>query len=392
MATADLELCYLTASEALARFKARTLSPVELLDAQIARAEAINPKVNAITYDFFDRAREQAKKAEAKYGQTDGRVRALEGVPVAIKDFHPVKGEITTFGSKIFKDFRPDYTAATVDRLLRAGAIMHMRTTSPEFAYSGATHSPLWGITPNPWNLEYTSGGSSGGAGAAVAGGMTTLADGTDGGGSIRIPASACGLFGYKPPFGRNPLDRDHPMETILHYGPIVRSVADAALMQNVMSGPHPDDLCSLPNKVRLPATYDDIRGWKVAFSDGPRLPPDRPGGAGEHAACGRHIPRPRLRGRRGRSRLEFRRPRLLDDVVGRPFCRYRRRFAAPLAIRDGPLRREVAGEGDDPQRRTPLPVPSIPRLDVAAASADPQVPRHLDLPDARSAGGQGRS
>ena len=245
MATADLELCYLTASEALARFKARTLSPVELLDAQIARAEAINPKVNAITYDFFDRAREQAKKAEAKYGQTDGRVRALEGVPVAIKDFHPVKGEITTFGSKIFEDFRPDYTAATVDRLLRAGAIMHMRTTSPEFAYSGATHSPLWGITPNPWNLEYTSGGSSGGAGAAVAGGMTTLADGTDGGGSIRIPASACGLFGYKPPFGRNPLDRDHPMETILHYGPIVRSVADAALMQNVMSGPHPDDLCS---------------------------------------------------------------------------------------------------------------------------------------------------
>ena len=131
MATADLELCYLTASEALGRFKARTLSPVELLDAQIARAQAINPKVNAITYDFFDRAREQAKKAEAKYGQTDGRVRALEGVPVAIKDFHPVKGEITTFGSKIFEDFRPDYTAPTVDRLLRAGAIMHMRTTSP---------------------------------------------------------------------------------------------------------------------------------------------------------------------------------------------------------------------------------------------------------------------
>ena len=238
MASADLELCYLTASEALERFKARTLSPVELLDAQIARTQAINPKVNAITYDFFDRAREQAKKAEAKYGQTDGRLRALEGVPVAIKDFHPVKGEITTFGSKIFEDFRPDYTAATVDRLLRAGAIMHMRTTSPEFAYSGATHSPLWGITPNPWNLEYTSGGSSGGAAAAVAGGMTTLADGTDGGGSIRIPASACGLFGYKPPFGRNPLDRDHPLETILHYGPIVRSVADAALMQNVMSGP----------------------------------------------------------------------------------------------------------------------------------------------------------
>ncbi len=157
MAEADLALCYMTASEAVARFKARTLSPVELLDALIARSEAVNPRLNAVTYAFFDRARAQARKAEAKYGKTDGRLRALEGVPVAIKDFHPVKGEITTFGSKIFEDFRPDYSAPTVDRLLRAGAVMHMRTTTPEFAYSGATHSPLWGITPNPWNLDYTS-------------------------------------------------------------------------------------------------------------------------------------------------------------------------------------------------------------------------------------------
>ncbi|MDE0389240.1 MAG: amidase [Rhodospirillales bacterium] len=267
MALADLELCYLSASEALERFRARTLSPVELLDAQIARTQAVNPKLNAITYDYFDRAREQAKKAEAKYGKTDGRLRALEGVPVAIKDFHAVKGEITTLGSKIFEDFRPDYTAPTVDRLLRAGAIMHMRSTSPEFAHSGATHSPLWGVTRNPWNLEYTPGGSSGGAGAVVAAGMATLADGTDGGGSIRIPASACGLFGYKPPFGRNPLDRDHPFETILHYGPIVRSVADAALMQNVMSGQHPEDHRSLPGRVRLPTGYEGIRGFKVALS-----------------------------------------------------------------------------------------------------------------------------
>ena len=267
MASADLELCYLSASEALARFKARTLSPVELLDALIARTEAINPRLNAITYDYFDRAREQAQKAEARYGKSDGRLRALEGVPVAIKDFHAVKGEITTLGSRILEDFRPDYTAPTVDRLLRAGAIMHLRTATPEFAHSGVTHSPLWGVTRNPWNLDYTPGGSSGGAGAAVAGGMTTLADGTDGGGSIRIPASACGLFGYKPPFGRNPLDRDHPLETILHYGPMVRSVADAALMQNVMSGPHPEDLRSLPDRVRLPATHDGIRGCKVALS-----------------------------------------------------------------------------------------------------------------------------
>ncbi|MDA1357796.1 MAG: amidase [Proteobacteria bacterium] len=267
MASADLELCYMTATEALTRFRARTLSPVELLDALIARSEDINPRLNALTYTFYERARGEAKKAEAKYQSSDGRLRALEGIPVAIKDFHPVKGEITTFGSKIFENHRPDYTAPTVERLFKAGAIMHQRTTTPEFAYSGATHSPLWGITPNPWNQEYTSGGSSGGAGAAVAAGMTTLADGTDGGGSIRIPASACGIVGYKPPFGRNPLDRDHPLETILHYGPMTRSVADAALMQNVMSGPHPEDICSLPNRVRLPQAFDGIEGWKIAYS-----------------------------------------------------------------------------------------------------------------------------
>lgn len=105
---ADIDLCYMSATDAIAHFKARKLSPVELLQALIARCESINPKVNAITYDFFDRALDHARKAEQRYMKTDGRLRALEGVPVAIKDFHPVKGEITTFGSKIFENFRPD--------------------------------------------------------------------------------------------------------------------------------------------------------------------------------------------------------------------------------------------------------------------------------------------
>lgn len=267
MEAVDLELCYISASEAIKRFKAKSLSPVELVKAVIARTEQVNDRLNAVTYTFFDRALEEAKEAEKKYSKTDGRVRALEGVPVAIKDFHPVKGELTTFGSKIHEGFRPDYTAPTVQRLLDAGAIMHMRTTTPEFAYSGMTHSPLWGITRNPWNTDYTPGGSSGGAGAAVAAGMTTLADGTDGGGSIRIPAAACGLVGFKPPFGRNPLDRDHPGESILKYGPITRTVADAALMQNVMSGPHVEDRCSVREIVHLPASYDSIKNCKIAFS-----------------------------------------------------------------------------------------------------------------------------
>jgi amidase len=267
MSDLNLDLCYMTATEAIAAFKTRALSPVELLKAIIARCEQLEPKVNALTYTYFDRALEQAKAAESQYARRGGEPRPLEGVPVAIKDFHPVKGEITTFGSKIYRDYRPDHTAPTVQRLLDAGAIMHCRTTMPEFAHAGMTASPLWGITRNPWNLEYTPGGSSGGAGAALAGGMTTLADGTDGGGSIRIPASLAGAVGYKPPFGRNPLDLDHPLETILHYGPMTRSVSDAALMQNIMTGPHLDDICSLREKVVLPEAPEDIRGWKVAYS-----------------------------------------------------------------------------------------------------------------------------
>ena len=267
MSDLNLDLCYMTATEAVAAFKAHTLSPVELLKAIIARCQQLEPKVNALTYTYFDRALEQAKAAESEYTRRGGEPRPLEGVTVAIKDFHPVKGEITTFGSKIYRDYRPDHTAPTVQRLLDAGAIMHCRTTTPEFAHTGMTASPLWGITRNPWNLEYTPGGSSGGAGAAVAGGMTTLADGTDGGGSIRIPASLTGNVGYKPPFGRNPLDLDHPLETILHYGPITHSVSDAALMQNIMSGPHLDDICTVREKVVVPEAPEGIKGWRVAYS-----------------------------------------------------------------------------------------------------------------------------
>jgi len=267
MSDANLDLCYMTATEAIAAFKNRTLSPVELLKAIIARCEQLQPKVNALTYTYFDRALEQAKAAEAQYTRRGGEPRPLEGVIVAIKDFHPVKDEITTYGSKIYRDYRPGHTAPTVQRLLNAGAIMHCRTTTPEFAHTGVTASPLWGITRNPWNLEYTPGGSSGGAGAVLAAGMTTLADGTDGGGSIRIPASVNGIVGYKPPFGRNPLDLDHPLETILHYGPMTRTVSDAALMQNIMSGPHLDDICTVRDKVVLPELADDLKGWRVAYS-----------------------------------------------------------------------------------------------------------------------------
>ena len=261
------EINYLTASEALELFRSKKLSPVEYLRAIIAQCERVNPKVNAFTYTFFDRALEQAKAAEARYAKGDG-VRPLEGIPVVIKDLHPVEDEITTCGSRVLEGVKATYTAPAVQRLFDAGAIMHARTTTPEYAHAGYTYSALWGVTRNPWNLDYAPGGSSGGAGAAVASGMTPLADGTDGGGSIRIPASACGVVGYKPPFGRNPLNvLPTAFELLLHIGPMARSVEDARLMQNVMCGPHVDDVTSLRPKLEIPPANDGIKGWKVAFS-----------------------------------------------------------------------------------------------------------------------------
>jgi len=264
----DLDLCYLSATEAIEKFRARELSPVELTRALIARSEALNPQLNVLTELKREAALDAARAAETRYTRPRGaNLRPLEGVPVAIKDFHPVKGEITTFGSCAFEHYRPPHSAPTVERLMKAGAILLSRTTTPELAHGGITKSPLWGVSRNPWNPAYTCGGSSGGAGAAVAAGMTTIADGTDGGGSIRIPAALNGVFGYKPPFGRNPLDLEHPLETLLHYGPLTRTVADAALMQNVMSGQHVGDLCSLRERVELPASSSGIRGMKIAFS-----------------------------------------------------------------------------------------------------------------------------
>src|SRR5215472_8384089 len=148
MASIDLDLCYLTPTEAIDQFKAKRLSPVELMRALLARCEIVNERLNALTYTFAERALEQAKVAEARYMK--GATRPLEGVPVAIKDFHPVKDEITTFGSLVYRNFRPDNTAPTVERLFEAGAIMRCRTTTPEFAHSRVTKSLLWGVSRNP--------------------------------------------------------------------------------------------------------------------------------------------------------------------------------------------------------------------------------------------------
>lgn len=267
-AFSEESLPYLSATEAVAAFRARQLSPVELMRAVIARAGEVNGAVNAITVEFFDRAMEQAREAEGAYSRDPEGARPLEGIPIALKDTTNLAGELTTAGSVALKDFRPERSAPTNERLLDAGAIVHMRTTTPEFGFAGTTRSRLWGTTRNPWNLNYSPGGSSGGAAAAVAAGMTTIADGSDGGGSVRIPSSMCGLFGYKPPAGRNPQDPDSlPSEFMITVGPLTRTVADAALMQNVMSGQHPRDLHSLRDRVNYSANVESLAGTRVALS-----------------------------------------------------------------------------------------------------------------------------
>lgn len=263
----DLDLCYLPATEAIKRFKARDLSPVELMQAVIDRAGEVEPAINAFTFECFDEALDKARKAEAKYMKTDGRVRALEGLPMAVKDESYIKGKPTTNASLTMKDFVADKTSPYNERLLRAGAICHARTATPEFSCAGYTNSKMWGVTRNPWNTEFTPGGSSGGSAASLSAGTSTLATGSDIGGSIRIPASCCGLVGFKAPYGRNPEETPFNLDFYCHTGPLTRSVGDSILMQNVTAGPHPEDIASLRPKLRLPTSYKPIEGWKIAFS-----------------------------------------------------------------------------------------------------------------------------
>jgi amidase len=263
----DDDLCFLTATEAIGLFKRRALSPVELMRAIIARCERVNPKLNAITYAFYERALDQARDAEARYGGKGRAPRPLDGIPLAVKDDHDIEGEITTHGSMLYRDNVSTRTTVVNARLFRAGAIMHIRTTTPEFAAASICYSPLWGVTRNPWNRRFTPGGSTGGGGAAVAAGMTVLSDGADYAGSVRTPASCCGVFGFKPPRGRMPTMPPWNFNGFSSFGPITRSVADGALMTSIMAGPHISDGTALPRPPRLKPPFGSIKGWRLAYS-----------------------------------------------------------------------------------------------------------------------------
>jgi len=267
MATPDLG--WIPATELAALIRSKKVSPVEVVDAVLARVERLNPTLNCFGTVTAEEARDAAVAAEVAVmtGETLG---PLHGVPVSIKDLLFTRRVPTTGGSRLFADHVPEEDAVSVERLKGAGAIIIGKTTTPEFGHKAVTESPLFGITRNPWNPTLTPGGSSGGAAAAVAAGLGPLGVGTDDGGSIRIPASFCGIYGLKPSFGRVPQNPGFPAwETLSHAGPMTRTVRDAALMLDAIAGPDDRDRHSLPAAAHafLPACEGGIAGLSVAWS-----------------------------------------------------------------------------------------------------------------------------
>lgn len=259
------DLHYLGASEALDLFRSRDLSPVELLEAVLQRIDAVNPQVNALTEQLVNEARESARNAEQRY-RSGGSLAPLLGLPIAAKEKHSLAGHVLSNGLVAQRHVVARADHPVIGRIRSAGGIVHARTATPEFCCATVTHSPLWGVTRNPFNLELSPGGSSGGSGAALAAGFAPLATGSDIAGSTRLPAAFTGTVGFKAPYGRipgvAPLSADHYRGD----GPMARTVADAALLANVMAGRHPGDHASLAAAAPLPGAWASIAGLRIAL------------------------------------------------------------------------------------------------------------------------------
>jgi aspartyl-tRNA(Asn)/glutamyl-tRNA(Gln) amidotransferase subunit A len=260
----------MTALELAGYYERRKLSPVEVTQAIIDRIDDVDGQINAYAIVDAEGAMEAAKKAEKRWKKGKPLSR-LDGVPVSIKELIHTKGMPTVMGSQLIPpDSQPwDYDAPSVARLREAGAVILGKTTSPEFGFKGVTDSPLRGITRNPWNPDKTPGGSSGGSGAAIAAGMGPISVGTDGGGSIRIPSSFCGLVGMKATFGKVAAYPPSMHGTMANAGPMARTVEDCAAMLNVIAKPDPRDWYSLPDDG---TDYEKhlrggVRKLKIAFS-----------------------------------------------------------------------------------------------------------------------------
>ena len=239
-------LCWMSAADLAAAIRKKKVSPVEVVDAVLARIQDVKDLNAYVTVDT-EGARRAAREAERALTTRGAKLGPLHGVPFSVKDLILTRGLRTTFGTPLYRDHVPSEDAPIVLRMKAAGAILIGKTNTPTFGWIGITDNLLFGVTRNPWDAGRTPGGSSGGAGAAVAAGLAPLAIGTDGGGSIRKPAAWCGIFGLKPSYGRIPVYPHGAVWSLSHAGPMTRTVKDAALMLNVCAGPDERDQYSLP-------------------------------------------------------------------------------------------------------------------------------------------------
>ena len=267
--TSGADIAFASAEGLAGLYRKKSLSPVEAAEMLFGRIDALQPKLNAFVFVDRDGALAAARASEQRWRQ-GAPLSAIDGVPVTIKDIVLMRGFPTLRGSKLIdpdQDWSEDSPA--VARLREAGAVILGKTTTPEFGWKAIGDSPLTGITRNPWNLERTPGGSSTGAAAACAAGIAPLNLGTDGAGSIRIPAAFTGVFGIKATFGRVPAYPASPLGLLSNVGPMTRHVRDAALMLNVMSRPDHRDPYALPPEDRdwRDGIEDGVRGLKIAYS-----------------------------------------------------------------------------------------------------------------------------
>lgn len=262
------DFSFMTALDTLHLMRTKQVSPIEIVDSALRRAEASQSTLNAFVTVTSDLAMEAARKAEKAIlaGEDHG---LLTGLPLSIKDLTAVKGVRFTSGSRTLADFVAPLDSPASERVKAHGAAIIGKTTTTEFGCKGSSNSPLTGETRNPWNLGKTTGGSSAGAGASVAAGLTPFALGTDGGGSIRIPSSFCGLFGIKAQFGRVPVFPAAATPTLAHVGPMARTVRDAALLLTAISGFDARDPASVAAEVPdyLGACERSPKGLRIAWS-----------------------------------------------------------------------------------------------------------------------------
>jgi amidase len=264
-----VDLCFLPATELAALLRRREVSAREVTQAHLDQIERVNPQVNAVVTLVAERALDEARAADERLA-AGADVGPLHGLPIAVKDTHETAGIRTTHGSPILADHVPERDELVVERVRGAGAIVLGKTNTPEFAAGSHTFNPLFGLTRNPYDLSRSAGGSSGGSAAALACGMTPLADGSDMGGSLRNPASFCNVVGLRPSPGRVPTwPSAAPWSTLSVQGPMARTVADAALLLSAQAGPDPRAPIAIdqPGAGFAAGLDRDLTGLRVAWS-----------------------------------------------------------------------------------------------------------------------------